>query len=334
MAIKELNLRRSPFVMLKQIVILEVLIGVLYMLPTSLEMVGVFTCQTTHFIHSSIYFITGTILLQILVITLVFVRWYQTIYIINGSKVIVKQNFVSRKEENYKADRIASLILTQNPLNKLFNAGRLVAKDNKGNILFILKDITEPAYNLSLIEQMQKKIPRNKAISRTKKSTLEIIKGGENQYVEFKSSFSWDNKKRINNKELQHSVMKTITGFMNTEGGTVLIGINDKKEVIGLGDDVKNMKKKNLDGFENFFNMVFTHMVGLEFRHYIEMHFEKVKGKNICVIRVRKSQKPVYVKNKKEEEFYIRAGNATHPLRISEATRYIQENFREKRATD
>jgi hypothetical protein len=334
MAIKELNLRRSPFVMLKQIIILEILIGFLYIIPTSLEKLGFFTLEISHIIHSDIYFVIAMVLLQIIVISLVFVRWYQTLYTVNGTKVVVRQNFIGRREENYKADKIASLVLTQNLLNRLFNAGSLVAKNNAGNILFVLKDIAEPAYHLSLIEQIQKNTNRTKPVVRTTKSTLEIIKGGESQSVEFKSSFSWDNRKKINNKELQHAIMKTITGFMNTQGGTLLIGVNDKKEVIGLKDDIKNLKKKNLDGFENFFNLVFTHMVGLEFRHYVDIKFEKVRGKNICIVNVKKSKKPVYVKNKKEEEFYIRAGNATHPLSISEATRYIQENFRGKRATD
>jgi hypothetical protein len=48
------------------------------------------------------------------------------------------------------------------------------------------------------------------------------------------------------------------------------------------------------------------------------------------MINVKPSNKPVYVKNNKEEEFYIRAGNGTHPLTISEATRYIQEHFEKK----
>ncbi len=326
-------LRRSPFVMLRQIIILEIGIGLIYLIPTFLERLGIITAAISHSIHSNILFGIAMIGLQILIISLVFVRWYLTVYTINSSKITVVQNFVSRKEENYRLDKIASITLTQNLFDRIFKTARLIGRNGQGNTLFVLKNIAEPAYNLALIEQMQGK--KEKKANKPKggqkvKSIKEIIKNGESQLLEFKSTLLWDNKKKSSNKEIQHAIMKTISGFMNTQGGTLVIGVDDKKNVVGLANDLKNMKRKDLDGFENFFNMIFTNMIGLEFRHYIDISFEKINKKDICVIRVKPSPKPVYLKEQKNESFYIRAGNATHPLRISEATRYIEDNFKKK----
>ncbi len=323
-------LRRSPFVMLKQIIILEILIGIIYLIPTLLERINLLTLTDAHFFHSSLVLAIGTIVLQILVISLVFVRWYLTTYSINNKKVVIKANFLNKREENFKLENITSITLVQNLFNKIFATAHLVAKDNKGNELFVLKNIAEPAYHLSLIEQIQDKEVIIPKADENKKNIKEIIKHGENQTFEFKASFLWDTKKKAPNKDIQHSVMKTITGFMNTQGGTLLIGINDKKEVVGLENDIKNMKRKDIDGFENFFNIIFTKMIGLEFRKNVEISFEKINKKDICIVKVQPSNTPVYLKDQKGENFYIRAGNATHPLRISEATRYIEENFKKE----
>jgi hypothetical protein len=329
MAQTPIILRRSPFVMLKQIIILEVGLGFFYMIPTLLERYGIISLSDAHLFHSNLVIGIGIIVIQILVISLVFVRWYLTTYYINGTKVIIKENFLNKREENFKSEYITSIILVQNLFNKIFRTAHLVAKDNKGNVLFVLKNIAEPALQLSLIEQLQDKKNPDEKIECAKGTIKDIIKNGESQCVEFKASLLWDMKKKSPNKDIQHAIMKTITGFMNTQGGTLLIGVNDKKEVVGLENDLKNIKKKNLDGFENFFNIIFTNMIGLEFRKNVEVTFKKVNKKDICVINVKASKKPVYLKDSKNESFYIRAGNATHPLKISEATRYIEDNFKE-----
>jgi len=325
---EKIIIRRNPFVILRQLIILQFLMGFICLIPTILEYFGIIQILLPD-LYKNIYFTIIAIALNILIITLVFVRWHLTLYTITKSKVIIKKNFIVNREEHYKLKDIDTFQLSQRYSNRIFGSANLIGWDKNGDRLFVLKDIPEPAYHLSLIEQFYKQ----KRTSESKKTyngknIKKIIKSEESQELEFKSTFVWDKRRKEASKNIQHSVMKTIAGFMNTEGGTLIIGVNDKKEVVGLEDDLKNIKKKDLDGFENFFNIVFTNTIGLEFRNYIEIFFDKVNKKDICIINVKPSKKPVYVKNKKEEEFFIRAGNATHPLRISEATRYIEEHFK------
>jgi len=326
---RKIVIRRNPFVMLRQLIILEIAIGIIYLIPSFLESRHIVSITTAD-IYTNIYFTIFAVGIQIVVISAVFTRWYLTQYIINKSKIVIKKNFIANREENYKLENISSITLSQNLFNKISNSGSLIGQDDKGNELFILKDIPEPAYHLSLIEEMQEgQEDKDKFKPCNPKNVKKLLENEEeNQCLEFKSSFLWDKKKKEANKHIQHAVMKTIAGFMNTQGGTLLIGVNDNQEIMGLDEDIKNLKKKDKDGFENFFNLVFTNMIGLEFRNNIDFSFAELEGKEICIVNVKPSKKPVYIKNKKNEEFYIRAGNATHPLRISEATRYIDDRFK------
>ena len=80
-----------------------------------------------------------------------------------------------------------------------------------------------------------------------------LIRGGENEFVEFKSRALWS--KSLSKKEIETSdskdvhkfgrdtskviIAKTIAGFLNTEGGNLVIGIKENKggqenEIIGV----------------------------------------------------------------------------------------------------
>jgi hypothetical protein len=56
--------------------------------------------------------------------------------------------------------------------------------------------------------------------------------------------------------------------------------------------------------------------------------FEKAEGKDIAVISVKPSPHPVYLKcGGEKEEFYIRSGNSSQRLEVSEATFFIKEHW-------
>ena len=75
----------------------------------------------------------------------------------------------------------------------------------------------------------------------------------EGETVEFKSSLRWDYEQQKPNKELERAVARTVVGFLNSEnGGTLIIGMSDSKEVLGLQADYDSFKNvnQNRDGFE------------------------------------------------------------------------------------
>ena len=157
----------------------------------------------------------------------------------------------------------------------------------------------------------------------------ELLKQGEHEKMEFKASLRWDAKRGQVNKELEKAVMKTVSAFLNSDGGCLLVGINDKNKPLGLEEDFVSLSKPDADGFENHFNNIFNSMLGPEFRRLVKLDFENVDGKLICLVSVRPSQKPAYLKTENEENFYIRTGNVTTPLKMSETATYIS-SWRQK----
>ena len=98
---------------------------------------------------------------------------------------------------------------------------------------------------------------RNKIFILTKKrndgnTIIALIKDGENQFVEFKATLRWDLRQSKVNKQLEFVIIKTIAGFMNTNGGKLLIGVDDNGNILGLNQDFETLKKPDTDGFEQY----------------------------------------------------------------------------------
>ncbi|MEM7009198.1 MAG: ATP-binding protein, partial [Thermodesulfobacteriota bacterium] len=66
------------------------------------------------------------------------------------------------------------------------------------------------------------------------KDLLALISHGESATAEFKSTFKWDLKESKPNKALEDVVLKTLAGFMNSQGGTLIIGVADDGQIVGL----------------------------------------------------------------------------------------------------
>jgi hypothetical protein len=66
--------------------------------------------------------------------------------------------------------------------------------------------------------------------------------GDENQTFERKASMLYDYKKKQCNDELKHVIAKSVAGFMNKDGGTLLIGVRDDRTVLGLEKDYECLK--------------------------------------------------------------------------------------------
>lgn len=158
-------------------------------------------------------------------------------------------------------------------------------------------------------------------------SILDLILNGESQSLELKQTFRWDARQNALNKDLEKTTMKTIAGFLNSDGGKIIIGVSDNKSILGLEQDYKTLMKQDKDGFENHFNHIFDSLLGLKFRQFVKISFENVDNKEICLIDIRPSNTPSYLKLNNAEEFYIRTGNTTTPLLMSEATNYIKSHW-------
>jgi len=159
-------------------------------------------------------------------------------------------------------------------------------------------------------------------------SVERLLQEGENEDVEFKASLRWDYKERRVNKELEYAVAKSIAGFMNAGGGTLLIGVTDEKTPVGLDVDYSTLKKKSSDGFILHLIQILNNYLGKEYSAFFSVNITHFRGKDICRIDVLPSNKPVYVIRDGQEEFFLRESASTQPMQIKEANEYIKMHWR------
>lgn len=155
-----------------------------------------------------------------------------------------------------------------------------------------------------------------------------LISAGENAKVEFKASARWDFKDERVNKALEFVVVKTIAAFGNTEGGTLFIGVDDEGKPVGLDKDLQTLgKKQNLDGYQNWLTTLLLDAFGKDISLLLNIKFFPLNGKDICSINIHKSARPIYVKEGRDENLYVRTGNSTRQLTSREAVEYCKQKF-------
>ena len=151
-----------------------------------------------------------------------------------------------------------------------------------------------------------------------------LIQAGENVMVEFKSSIRYDYYRKTTNKELELVIAKTITGFMNAKGGKLIIGVDDDGNGLGLEKDYKTLKHKNRDGYEREVFRIISTQLGHEACFSNHISFYSLNEKDVCLVDIEPSEKPVYVSDTENTTFYVRTGNATYPLTVKEAVNYLE----------
>jgi hypothetical protein len=150
----------------------------------------------------------------------------------------------------------------------------------------------------------------------------EVILNGENEQLELKSTLRFDLKEGIVNKKLEHVIAKTISAFMNSEGGTLIIGVDDAGNILGLTKDMQTLTKHDADGFELHLRQLIKKYLGENFEKYLKISFPKIDDKEVCVIKILKCGQPVFVTYEGNESFFVRNGNASIPKNRQEQSEY------------
>jgi hypothetical protein len=264
--------------------------------------------------------------LQILIVAISFFSWYLPVFEIEPRKIAYRRAGSADFRELIAVEDIRKVAIRQGWLGRRLDYGTLLIYGGNLDRVVRLKDIPDP---IGTANQIEKWVAdhQNLAPPPKIKPVADLITAGEGQFVEFKSSILWDYRQLQMNKHLSVPIIKNCAAFMNTAGGTLLVGVDDEGRVLGLEADYGVMKKPNPDGFELIFNNAFSKMIGAEFRQFVNLTFPKIKGKTICLISVQPVTSPVYFRHQGKEDFYIRAGNASQPLSVSKATAYIRDRF-------
>ena len=162
---------------------------------------------------------------------------------------------------------------------------------------------------------------------------LEMIQSGENHHVEFKTTLRYDMRENKVNKGLEETVLRTIAAFSNGQGGTLILGVTDDYEIMGLENDYNTLSNGTKDGFELHLRNLLNHAYGIEFASQsLQISFPIVEEIEICVIEIKPWYRPLFSEMSdkygiKHEKFYVRSGNSSPALPMHEITTYIRQRF-------
>ena len=160
------------------------------------------------------------------------------------------------------------------------------------------------------------------------RTIAEIIDNDEDFAVEFKSTARWDLHENKPNKAVEDAVVKTVAGFLNTDGGTLLIGVGPDRTVVGLDHDYSRVRPRNGDGFVNWLTTHLTNALGhaavMRTRARITVH----AGREICRLDVARSPRPVWATTSKAARvFYVRMNNSTRVMPDTDLDDYLRERW-------
>ncbi len=193
-------------------------------------------------------------------------------------------------------------------------------------LLLLAACIGFASYSMKLKSRMGRLKSGNRPFK--KEEWLALISQGENDWLEFKSSMRWNLATLKTDKVLEAVIVKTISAFMNAKGGTLLIGVDDRGEVLGIESDYNTFQKKpDRDGFMLKLSSLVGQNMGRQSHKFISTEIQSIDGRDICRITIKPGERPVFIKEKGKESFYIRAGAASVPLSLSESHEYISSRW-------
>jgi serine/threonine protein kinase len=170
-----------------------------------------------------------------------------------------------------------------------------------------------------------------------------LIAAGESDRAEFKSSvhhiygpiprdlqhIEGGQARKEVQKRLRISVTKTIAAFLNTDGGTLLIGVADSGAVLGIEADFPYLKagKQDADGWLLSLKDVIINALGSEVWNAISLSLVRRGSAAVAVVSCPAWVSETWHRGDGAEHFYIRASNATEELSGSSLLRYVRERW-------
>lgn len=145
---------------------------------------------------------------------------------------------------------------------------------------------------------------------------------GEGGKVEFKSTVRTNLKTGKIGKEIEFAWLKAIVAFLNSDGGSLLMGVTDAGEVCGLEVDDFENNDRCLLHVKNLLNQY----IGAELSPYIDISLVEQQAGVVVMIECLKVADPVFLKIGKNEEFYIRSGPSSVKLSPSQIVNFVQQN--------
>ncbi len=147
-----------------------------------------------------------------------------------------------------------------------------------------------------------------------------MVQQAEGQTLEFKETLMYSIYTEQKDEDVLKESLKTIVGFLNAKGGTLLIGVSDDGNIKGLKEDFMFVHKKNQDGFQLRLRDFIRNQFDPEPVGQINITFKEFNGKVICQVEVKACKEITHL----DKETYVRDGNQTLKLEGRRLTDWIR----------
>jgi hypothetical protein len=151
-----------------------------------------------------------------------------------------------------------------------------------------------------------------------------LINSGELEKLEFKSTLRKNLHTGDFDKVISHSILKTIVAYLNSGGGTLIVGVDDCGKILGveLDEFISN------DKLQLYFSGLIRNHIGTQYLHYIRYELFPIEDKHVLKIDCSPCKKRVFLKWNGNEEFYVRHGPATMCLSGNDLIDYVEHHFK------
>lgn len=156
----------------------------------------------------------------------------------------------------------------------------------------------------------------------------ERIRQGEDQTTEFKATLRIDPRTGEVQENVSFAIARTLSAFMNSDGGVLIIGVSESKGVVGLLQDINSLENKGHEGFRLEVYKIIERYLDLADGQYIRnISFGPYQGEDICWIEVEASDKPVFCRRNNRRGYYKRIDTSEKLLDTKEAMEDISNRF-------
>lgn len=149
-----------------------------------------------------------------------------------------------------------------------------------------------------------------------------LLAGGESDQLEFKSTLRHNLSSGKHGKEIELAALKTVAAFLNTDGGTLAVGVDDRGQVLGLAPD----GFEDADHVLRHFSALLAQHIGVEHQPHVRFTVRVLDGEQLLLVECDPATEPAILNTGKEEEFYVRMGPTSRRLALSQVMRRLRGN--------
>lgn len=162
-----------------------------------------------------------------------------------------------------------------------------------------------------------------KPVAEVKIPVSDLIPQGETTTIELKSTLRTNLHTSEKDPRMETSVLKTIAAFLNSHGGTLVIGLADDGSPVGIeADKFENEDKMYL----HLVNLI-NGRIGPQHMMFVQPRFDDHDGTRVLVVECKKGKSQVYVKDGNTEKFFVRTWASITELSVSQVQEYIKQQF-------